>query len=76
MSKIPNYITKIDLRKALEVQDTKARKYRDEILTKMDKVIKELRDMREENTIGAYHAGEVREQVEDHEKRIAKLEAA
>lgn len=51
-----------------------AKKYRDQILTKLDKVMGELAAMREENTVGAYHTRELREEVDNHEKRIQKLE--
>lgn len=54
--------------------DEKAREYRDQILTRLDDVMKELETMREENTIGTYQIRELREQGGDHEKRITQLE--
>ena len=54
--------------------DENAAKYRDEILTKLDGVMGELQAMREENTVGAHQTRELREQVNDHEKRIEHLE--
>lgn len=74
------YATKIDLEQALKNHPTKIdlansfKKYRDEILTKIDGVMGELQSMREENSIGAYQIREVREQVDNHEKRITRLE--
>lgn len=58
-----------------ESLDGKNRKYRDEILTGLDKVMKELETMREENTVGSYQTRELREEVDNHEKRITKLES-
>lgn len=54
--------------------DENARKYRDEILTKLDGVMGELQTMREENTVGAYQTSEFRDRVDDHEKRTVALE--
>lgn len=65
---------KIELNELMQKIDEKAKKYRDEILTKMDGVMGELQTMREENTIGTYQSREVRDQVEDHERRIKRLE--
>lgn len=54
--------------------DENARKYRDKILTGLDGVMGELQTMREENTVGTHQTFELRTQVENHEKRIARLE--
>lgn len=51
--------------------DDKNREYRDQILTGLDGVMKELETMREDGTIGNY---QVSEKFSDHEKRIKKLE--
>jgi len=82
MPKISNYITKSDLKNALFEQEKsllkkineKSKKYRDEILTKMDAVMKELEAMREENALGTHHTSELWGKVDNHEKRITKLE--
>lgn len=50
------------------------RVYHDEIMTKLDEIVGELQTMREENTIGAYQTPEIRNQVEDHERRLKRLE--
>lgn len=54
--------------------DDNAQKYRDQILTSNDKLVKELQEMREENIIGTHQTVELRNRVETHEKRIGKLE--
>lgn len=64
-------VTRFDLNEAMSMQDEKSGGYRDQILTGLDKVMKELETIREENTVGNYH---VNKELEDHEKRITKLE--
>lgn len=54
--------------------DDSAKGYRDEVLTKLDKVMGELETMREENTIGFSQLNGMQKQVTSHEKRIKKLE--
>lgn len=54
--------------------DDNAKKYRDDVLTKLDGVMGELQTIREENTIGVYQTGKLKEQVAAHEKRITHLE--
>ena len=54
--------------------DSKAQRYRDEILTSNDKIVKELGAMREENIIGSGQTSQLRDNVEGHEKRIKNLE--
>jgi len=51
-----------------------AKEYRDEILTRLDEVMGELKTIREETTIGAHQVFELQEQVDDHEGRITNLE--
>ncbi len=83
MIKTTKYVTKRDLKEALfdlrhgllKALDEKSKKYRDEILNGLDGVMKELETMREENTIGAHQTREIREEVDNHEKRITKLES-
>ena len=67
--------TLADFREGLIDQlDTKNRRYKDEIMTGIDKVVKELQDMREENAAGTLHLERLDETVDDHEKRITRLE--
>ena len=47
---------------------------RDQILTSNDKVVKELDDIRVNYQVSSGVSEEVRDKVEDHEKRISKLE--
>lgn len=56
----------------IETLDEHIREYRDEIMTKMDGIVGELQTMRGEITVG-FHQD--KEQLDDHEKRITKLEA-
>ncbi len=64
----------IKLDRLKEGIDDNAKKYRDDVLTKLDGVMGELQTMREENTIGTYQIGELKERVDDHEKRVTRLE--
>lgn len=54
--------------------DENAQGYRDEILTSNDKLMKKLETMQDENTIGSGQTSGLRDDVEDHEKRIKHLE--
>ena len=54
MKNIMEPVTRFDLNEAMELQDEKSRSYRDQILTGLDKVMKELESIREENTVGSY----------------------
>lgn len=54
--------------------DEKAKKYRDDVLNKLDEAMGEFGAIREENTIGAYQTSELRKEVDDHEKRIKHIE--
>lgn len=84
MPKTISYVTNSDLRTALSDQeksilrkmDEKSKKYRDDILKGLDKVMKELEEMREDSSLGAYQTRNLREDVDSHEKRITKLETA
>ena len=72
-SKIGQLDEKLDSK--IKQLDNQNREYRDEILTKLDGIMGELQTMREENTIGMYQMREVKEELDDHEKRISKLES-
>lgn len=48
--------------------------YKDEILEKLDEVIGELGVIRDENIIGAGQTSQLREEVDNHEKRLKDLE--
>lgn len=49
---LKRFATKIDLDRLRDEIDDNAKKYRDDVLTKLDGVMGELQTMREENTIG------------------------
>lgn len=71
---------KEDTRKALGLVEARMSKkfesYRDDVLTKFDAVMKELEEMREDSSLGVYQTQQLREEVDNHGKRITKLEAA
>lgn len=75
---LSNYPTTIQVETMLEKSerrtDEKAKQYRDEILTKMDQIVGELAQMREDRLFERHEKRELKEQVDDHEKRIKKLE--
>lgn len=54
--------------------DDNARTYRDETLTKMDGIVKELETERIERALKIKEDEEVKNKVNNHEKRITKLE--
>lgn len=57
-----------------ENTDLKTAKSQDLTLTRFDGIMKELETIREDNTIGTYQIKKLRGNVEDHEKRIVKIE--
>lgn len=65
------FATKRELREMEERMDVKAKKYRDDVLTKMDEIVGELAQMREDRLVGDY---QTKERLEHHEERIVKLE--
>jgi len=69
-----NYSMKFDLKDTEIRLDEKARQYRDEILTKMDQIVGELAQIREDRLFEKHEKREFQEQIGDHEKRIKKLE--
>lgn len=56
--------------------DDKNRGYRDEILTGLDKVVKELQEIRDENAASTLHFERNGESIKNHETRIKTLELA
>lgn len=75
---LSNYPTKIQLEIKLDNLekriDDKARGYRDEILTKMDQILGELAQIREDNHFRDRDIRELKKTDRDHEKRIKKIE--
>lgn len=69
-------VTKTYLDKKLSEFDEKARDYRDDVLGKLDEVVRELETMREENLIGSYQIKELRKHDANHERRLRKFEQA
>jgi archaellum component FlaC len=48
--------------------------YHNENMNRLDEVMAILQNIREDNIIGTYQIRELRENVDDHEKRITKIE--
>lgn len=77
-----SYVTKthFDIRLGTEFDsferkiEDKLVKFRDQILNSIDKVMGQLELMREENIIGTHQTRKLREQVDNHERRLARLE--
>lgn len=67
-TKVDLVIMKQELEGRFEELDEKNRGYRDQILTSLDKVAKELETWREDKILADH-------QLENHEKRITKLES-
>jgi len=82
MKKSKNLVTEefleeklLDLREGIIDQvNFKNRQYKDEIMTGLDKVVKELEAIREDSIVGTHQIRELRVDVDNHEKRISKLE--
>lgn len=55
--------------------DENARQYRDQILNKMDGIVGELAQIREDRLFDEHDKVGLQEKVDNHEKRIGKLEA-
>lgn len=53
--------------------DEKNKKYRDEFLTDIDPILKEVLASREERTIIAHQVSELRDRVDEHEVKIKQL---
>ncbi len=54
--------------------DGKNEKYKDEVMTKLDDISGQLEDLQEDKTLSIHQTSQLREEVEDHEKRIKILE--
>lgn len=55
--------------------DLRYKKYFNKILTGQDGIMKELQDMREENAAGTLHFERLDDKINNHEKRIKRLES-
>ena len=70
------YPTKMDMENIELRVDEKARQYRDEILTRIDGVMGELAQMREDNVFADHDVKVLKERTDNHENRIKKLETS
>ena len=59
---------------AIEKLERKIQQANDKLFNMLDKIVKELEEMREDRIIGDHQTKQVREQVDNHEKRIKRLE--
>lgn len=82
MAKTNDYATKIDLVNVKhEILDEvggvreEIKKLDDKIFNPLDKIVAELENMREDRQIGTEQTRELRVGVDDHEKRLTKLES-
>lgn len=69
------HVTKLDLNEAFDRYDEKNRGYRDQVLTGIDDVMKELETMREEGAAGTLLIERISGRLDDHEERISNLES-
>jgi len=74
MKQRDDLVTKIDLDKLFSRVDKQVRGYHDEILMRMDQVIGELERKREDREFEKYDVRTLKETVNNHEKRITKIE--
>lgn len=56
--------------------DENAKKYRDQILTRLDGVMSELETRKDERDLETHQYSELKDQVDNHEKRIIHMEEA
>ena len=56
--------------------DGKFQQYKDEVMTKLDDISGQLEDLQQDKTLSIHQSSQLREEVEDHEKRITLLESA
>ncbi len=73
---LSDLVTNSYLNEVVKGIDENARKYRDEILTSNDGLMKKFEVMRDENTIGSHQTSQLNDTVENHEERIKHLEKA
>ena len=65
-------LSKVDRKMDKSLEEVK--RIRNDIATDVDRLMKELKDMREESGSNSFSIGELDEKYLDHEKRIVKLE--
>lgn len=58
----------------IEKIERKMQQANDRIFNMLDKIVKEFEGMREDRILGDHQEKQVREQVDNHEKRIKRLE--
>ncbi|MEK7186142.1 MAG: hypothetical protein AAB675_02155 [Patescibacteria group bacterium] len=68
-------ILKVELDIVMQEIDEKSKGYRDQVLTGLDGVMKELETIREENAAGTLLIERISGRLDDHEERISNLES-
>ncbi len=72
--KLVKFATKQDLEKnKIEILG-QAKEYRNQIMDRFDSIVGDIADLKQENEIGTHQYRELKETVDDHEERLAKLE--
>lgn len=64
----------LSLEEKIENLDEKFDKKFDQVLTRLDPVIAEIENAREDRVLGTYQTSQLRKDVDEHEKRITTLE--
>lgn len=64
----------IDLK--LEKMRGEHKEYKDEVMTKLDDISGQLEDLQQDKVLSIHQASQLREEVENHDKRIKHLEKA
>lgn len=69
-------ILESSLRGEINLMREEHKQYKDEVLTKLDGIAGDIGILKDENIIGSGQTSQLREEIEDHEKRITGLEKA
>ncbi len=67
---------RLGIDEAKQELDDNAKKYRDQILSKLVGIAGDLETIKQENTVGGYQLSKLRQSIINHEKRIKKVERA
>lgn len=65
-------VSEIDLK--LEKMRGEHKEYKDEVMTKLDDISGQLEDLQQDKVLSIHQTRELREEVENHERRIKNLE--
>jgi len=62
------------LRGEMQEMRQEHKQYKDEVLTKLDDIAGQLENLQEDKTLSIHQTSQLREEVDNHEKRIKSLE--